>query len=194
MYIPCRTFLPPRQTLSGTLRHPQVLCIITQHLWVTTYFKVSIPDNLMDFPEARFSVLELHTCLTTIKDLAQVQVLQIAEALLKQSDVLTGPALEDLPYIAPTARFLDQVAEHFSIIYEPGQVTAGMLCFVSPILSLFQPTGLTQHRHHVSCHAAPWQDCPLCCAALGLQAKSIMGLICSRCRWYKFPCRARSRR
>ena len=51
-----------------------------------------------------------------------MQVLQIAEALLKQSDVLTGPGEEDLPYISPTARFLDQVAEHFSIIYEPGQV------------------------------------------------------------------------
>lgn len=52
----------------------------------------------------------------------QLQVLQIAEALLKQSDLLTGSAVEDLPYISPTARFLDQLAEHFSIIYEPGQV------------------------------------------------------------------------
>jgi hypothetical protein len=25
--------------MSGSLRHPQVLCIITQHLWVTVYFK-----------------------------------------------------------------------------------------------------------------------------------------------------------
>jgi len=54
--------------------------------------------------------------------LIQSQVLQIAEALLKQSDLLTGSAVEDLPYISPTARFLDQLAEHFSIIYEPGQV------------------------------------------------------------------------
>lgn len=57
--------------------------------------------------------------------MTRVQVLQIAEALLKQSDVLTGPQVEDLPYILPAARFLDQVAEHFSIIYEPGQVGAG---------------------------------------------------------------------
>ena len=56
------------------------------------------------------------------KHTTHVQVLQIAEALLKQSDVLTGPSVEDLPYISPTARFLDQVAKHFSIIYEPGQV------------------------------------------------------------------------
>ena len=50
------------------------------------------------------------------------QVLQIAEALLKQSDSLTRAGLVDLPIVSPTARFLDQLAEHFSIIYEPGQV------------------------------------------------------------------------
>lgn len=53
----CRSFLPPRQTLSGTLRHPQVLCIITQHLWVTTYFKVSISINhLLGGPSILFDM------------------------------------------------------------------------------------------------------------------------------------------
>ena len=50
------------------------------------------------------------------------QVLQISEALLKQSDILNRAGPADLPIVSPTARFLDQLAEHFSIIYEPGQV------------------------------------------------------------------------
>lgn len=36
----CRSFLPPRARLNS-LRYPQVLCIITEHLWLTFYFKVS---------------------------------------------------------------------------------------------------------------------------------------------------------
>ncbi len=37
----CRSFLPPRARLNS-LRYPQVLCIITEHLWLTFYFKVHI--------------------------------------------------------------------------------------------------------------------------------------------------------
>ena len=51
-----------------------------------------------------------------------MQVLQVAEALLKQADALTGVGLEDLPCTSPTATFLDHLAENFSIIYQPGQV------------------------------------------------------------------------
>jgi hypothetical protein len=51
-----------------------------------------------------------------------MQVLQVAEALLKQSDALTVAGVEDLPCTSPTATFLDHIAEHFSIIYQPGQV------------------------------------------------------------------------
>lgn len=53
-----------------------------------------------------------------------MQVLQVAEALLKQSDLLTGAGAKDLPFASPTATFLDHLAEHFSIIYDPGQVCA----------------------------------------------------------------------
>ena len=165
--------MPPRQTLSGTLRHPQVLCIITQHLWVTTYFKVSILDNR---PMGSFLNLSFLCDLrskfhcTTSDYLAQVQVLQVAEALLKQSDVLTGPALPDLPYISPTARFLDQVAEHFSIIYEPGQVTTGALhYFTVPVhwLSNFRCATPFIVGHAMLLHGKT--ACLLCC--LGLPCK-----------------------
>ena len=36
----CRCFLPPRARLNSTMRSPQVLCIISQHLWFTFYYKV----------------------------------------------------------------------------------------------------------------------------------------------------------
>ena len=39
-----RCFLPPRARLNNTMRCPQVLCIISEYLWFTFFYKVpSIP-------------------------------------------------------------------------------------------------------------------------------------------------------
>ena len=40
-----RCFLPPRARLNNTMRSPQVLCMISEHLWFTFFNKVSLPVN-----------------------------------------------------------------------------------------------------------------------------------------------------
>ncbi|BDA43641.1 probable DENN domain-containing protein 1C at N-terminal half [Coccomyxa sp. Obi] len=83
----CRSFLPPRAKLNS-LRYPQVLCIITEHLWLTFYFKV----------------------------------LQVLEALLKQSDLLNGPAHASLPYASPASQFLETLSIASTGKLCPGEV------------------------------------------------------------------------
>ncbi|KAK9915164.1 hypothetical protein WJX75_005465 [Coccomyxa subellipsoidea] len=83
----CRSFLPPRARLNS-LRYPQVLCIITEHLWLTFYFKV----------------------------------LQVLEALLKQTDLLNGPAHASLPYASPASQFLENLSITCTGKLCPGEV------------------------------------------------------------------------
>lgn len=58
----CRGFLPPRQTLKGSLRHPQVLCIITQHLWMTVYFKAGLLDTSTSVSPSHHYLLSRRSC------------------------------------------------------------------------------------------------------------------------------------
>jgi hypothetical protein len=53
---------------------------------------------------------------------AAVQVLQVVEALLKQTDMLTGPSVASLPYASPASIFLDTLGEQLSGKLHPGQV------------------------------------------------------------------------
>ena len=59
------------------------------------------------------------------------QVLQVVEALLKQSELLTGPPHATLPYASPASIFLDTLAERLSGKLHPGQVSALLLCSIS---------------------------------------------------------------
>ena len=120
--VACRSFLPPRARLNNTLRYPQVLCIISQHLYFTLFYKVLHSVQLL--------VFTCHTCRHPAQQLPELtesaaqqeQVLQVAEVLLRQSDLLNGAPLASLPYASPTRLFLDSLSEQWAAKHAPGQV------------------------------------------------------------------------
>ena len=57
------------------------------------------------------------------------------EALLRQGDILSGPALPMLPYASPARLFLDTLLERCSGKLDPGQVPCCTLWL--PLRSMF---------------------------------------------------------
>ena len=57
-----RSFLPPRARLNNTLRYPQVLCIISQHLCFTFFYKV-LPSAYLSLVQcAKYAASVQDTC------------------------------------------------------------------------------------------------------------------------------------
>ena len=54
-------------------------------------------------------------------------MLQVAEALLRQSDLLIGAAMATLPLTSPTRLFLDSLSNEWAAKHVPGQVHADFL-------------------------------------------------------------------
>jgi hypothetical protein len=59
----------------------------------------------------------------TVPSTAGEQVLQVMEALLRQSDHLNGAALATLPYASHARLFLDSLEEQCAGKLDPGQVS-----------------------------------------------------------------------
>lgn len=122
----CRSFLPPRARLNS-LRYPQVLCIITEHLWLTFYFKVLCLTHRVPSPSDRKSNTLLRRTSAKYRNHKGncgplEQVLQVLEALLKQTDLLNGPAHASLPYASPASQFLENLSITCTGKLCPGEV------------------------------------------------------------------------